>query len=273
MIGDLAINGPAGAALPGMDMQIIMAYLATFLVFSLRIGAFLLSAPFFGARWVPLQIRIIMAFTLAASVALAAEPITAEQLGSPTMLIIIMTEISIGLTAGLILTIFFGAVSLAGEKIASTSGLSYASQVDPNAGGQTPVVSQILYLFMMVIFVSLDGHLIVIRSILETYSIMPVGYQPDTSVMVQSGIEAAGAMFFAAAMIMLPVTMILLLINTSIGIITRSAPQLNLFSFGFPISLIGVFFVLYYSADFLGYAMADLTNDAIQHMLDLIGAM
>ena len=106
MIGDLAINGPAGAALPGMDMQIIMAYLATFLVFSLRIGAFLLSAPFFGARWVPLQIRIIMAFTLAASVALAAEPITAEQLGSPTMLIIIMTEISIGLTAGLILTIF-----------------------------------------------------------------------------------------------------------------------------------------------------------------------
>ena len=71
-----------------------------------------------------------MAFTLAASVALAAEPITAEQLGSPTMLIIIMTEISIGLTAGLILTIF-GAVSLAGEKIASTSGLSYASQVDP----------------------------------------------------------------------------------------------------------------------------------------------
>ena len=102
---------------------------------------------------------------------------------------------------------------------------------------------------------------------------MPVGYQPDTSVMVQSGIEAAGAMFFAAAMIMLPVTMILLFINTSIGIITRSAPQLNLFSFGFPISLIGVFFVLYFSADFLGYAMADLTNDAIQHMLDLIGAM
>jgi flagellar biosynthetic protein FliR len=74
-------------------------------------------------------------------------------------------------------------------------------------------------------------------------------------------------------MIMLPVTMILLFINTSIGIITRSAPQLNLFSFGFPISLIGVFFVLYFSADFLGYAMVDLTDDAIQHMLDLIGAM
>ncbi|MBT6257202.1 MAG: flagellar biosynthetic protein FliR, partial [Alphaproteobacteria bacterium] len=141
-----------------------MAYLATFLIFSLRIGAFLLSAPFFGARWVPLQIRIIMAFTLSASVALAAPPISAEQLGSPAMLVIIMTEISIGLTAGLILTIFFGAVSLAGEKIATTSGLSYATQIDPNAGGQTPVVSQILYMFMMVIFVSLDGHLIAIRS-------------------------------------------------------------------------------------------------------------
>jgi len=125
----------------------------------------------------------------------------------------------------------------------------------------------------MVIFVSLDGHLIIIRSILETYYIMPVGYQPDADVMVASGIKAAGAMFFGAAMIMLPITMILLFINTSIGIVTRSAPQLNLFSFGFPISLMGVFFVLYFAADFLGYAMSDLTNDAIQHLHDLIGAL
>lgn len=270
---DLAIDGVAGPSLPGMELQLIMAYLANFFVSSLRIGAFILSAPFFGARWVPLNIRIIMSISLATSIAITMPLLPPEILGSPVLITIVMTEISIGLCAGLILTIFFGAVSLAGEKIASTSGLSYAAQVDPNAGGQTPVVSQILYLFLMVIFVSLDGHLIIIRSILETYYIMPVGYQPDADVMVTSGIKAAGAMFFGAAMIMLPITMILLFINTSIGIVTRSAPQLNLFSFGFPISLMGVFFVLYFAADFLGYAMSDLTNDAIQHLHDLIGAL
>jgi flagellar biosynthetic protein FliR len=273
MAADLAIDGVSGPALPGMDLQIIMAYLANFFVSSLRIGSFILSAPFFGARWVPLNIRIIMSMSLATSIAMTMPLLPPELLGSPVLITIIMTEISIGLCAGLIMTIFFGAVSLAGEKIASTSGLSYAAQIDPNAGGQTPVVSQILYLFLMVIFVSLDGHLIVIRSILETYYIMPVGFQPNADVMIASGIEAAGAMFFGAAMIMLPITMILLFINTSIGIVTRSAPQLNLFSFGFPISLMGVFFILYFSADFLGYAMSDLTNEAIQHLHDLIGAL
>jgi flagellar biosynthetic protein FliR len=273
MIPDLAINGMTAPYLPGVELQAGIAMLANFFIGSLRIGAFMMAAPFFGSRWVPLQVRIIMAMSLAVAVAGAAPAIPPETIASFAILPVIFTELSIGLVAGLVMTIFFAASMLAGEKIASTAGLGYAAQIDPNAGGQTPVVSQILYLFLLVVFVSIDGHLIVIRSMLETYRIMPIGFNPNFDAMILSGIAASGTMFFAATMIMLPIAMILLFINISIGIVTRSAPQLNLFSFGFPISLIGVFLILYLSADFLGTAMVDLTNNAIQQVHKLIGAM
>ena len=273
MIPDLAINGMTAPYLPGVELQAGIAMLANFFIGSLRIGAFMMAAPFFGSRWVPLQVRIIMAMSLAVAVAGAAPAIAPETIASFAILPVIFTELSIGLVAGLVMTIFFAASMLAGEKIASTAGLGYAAQIDPNAGGQTPVVSQILYLFLLVVFVSIDGHLIVIRSMLETYRIMPIGFNPNFDAMILSGIAASGTMFFAATMIMLPIAMILLFINISIGIVTRSAPQLNLFSFGFPISLIGVFLILYLSADFLGTAMVDLTDNAIQQVHELIGAM
>jgi len=273
MTPDLAISGMTAPYLPGVELQAVIAMLANVFIGSLRIGAFMMAAPFFGSRWVPLQVRIIMAMSLAVAVAGAAPAIAPETIASFAILPVIFTELSIGLVAGLVMTIFFAASMLAGEKIASTAGLGYAAQIDPNAGGQTPVVSQILYLFLLVVFVSIDGHLIVIRSMLETYRIMPIGFNPNFDAMILSGIAASGTMFFAATMIMLPIAMILLFINISIGIVTRSAPQLNLFSFGFPISLIGVFLILYLSADFLGTAMADLTDNAIQQVHELIGAM
>ena len=250
-------------ALPGMDLQWIVTLLVQYLVASLRIGAFMISSPMFGARWMPLKIRIIMSFMLSMSIAGQVEPVDVEIITSLPGIMIMATEITIGLAAGLILTIWFAGALLAGEKIASTAGLGFAAQVDPSTGGQTPVVSQILYLFLTVIFLSLDGHLIVIRIMLESYSMLPLGHVPDMGVLVEAGISAAGSMFFVGAIIMLPVAIILLMINVSIGVITRSAPQLNLFSFGFPISMLGVFIVLYFSAGTLSSNMSDLVFNAI----------
>jgi len=250
-------------ALPGMDLQWIVTLLVQYLFASLRIGAFMISSPMFGARWMPLKIRIIMSFMLSMSIAGQVELVDVEIITSLPGIMIMATEITIGLAAGLILTIWFAGALIAGEKIASTAGLGFAAQVDPSTGGQTPVVSQILYLFLTVIFLSLDGHLIVIRIMLESYSMLPLGHVPDMGVLVEAGISAAGSMFFVGAIIMLPVAIILLMINVSIGVITRSAPQLNLFSFGFPISMLGVFIVLYFSAGTLSNNMSDLVFNAI----------
>ena len=250
--------------LPGLELQFVVGLLLQYFFCSLRIGAFLLSAPLFGARWMPLPVRIMMALVLGSIVAVQFPSIAISQLTAAQTVIAVFNELAIGLTAGLILSILFAAILLAGEKIASTAGLGFAAQVDPQTGGQTPVVSQTLYLFLLVLFLSLDGHLIALATIYKSYELIPIGSVIKPEAMVQAGIDAGGAMFLAAAIIMLPIAIILLLINVSIGIITKSAPQLNLFSFGFPISLLAVFFALYISVGSLGNSMRWLIDDSLE---------
>ena len=153
---------------------------------------------------------------------------------------------------------------------AASSGLSFAAQMDPSTGGQTPVVSQIFYLFMLVLFTSTDGHLVAIHTLLDSYRILPIGVIPSFELFISAGIQAAGTMFYAASIIMLPFTVILLLINVSIGIITRSAPSLNLFSIGFPITLIGIFFVLYFSTTSLAISVSSLTDASLMNFQDIM---
>ena len=133
--------------------------------------------------------------------------------------------------------------------MATSAGLGYAAQIDPQAGGQTPVVSVILNLFLIVLFVSLDGHLLMLRVFFESFSILPIGSMPPPMVLIGAGIKAAGSMFIAASLIMLPVVGIILMINVSAGIMTRSAPQLNLFSFVFPVTILGAFIILYFQQE------------------------
>ena len=251
------------SGLPGIDVNMMVEYLVLHMVAALRIGAFFIASPFFGARYVLLPVRILFTMVLAVILVPNIDIPDSQLIGTATGVMIIIKEISIGLAAGLIMTIWFSAAALAGEKIASTAGLGFAAQMDPASGAQTPVVSQILNLLLVVLFLSLDAHLLVISIILKSYEISPIAYSADLSVLVVSGIEAAGMMFFAAAMIMLPVITLLLMINLTIGVVTRSAPTLNLFSFGFPISMLGVFFILYISTDVLGYALSDLIEAAV----------
>ncbi|MDC3311920.1 flagellar biosynthetic protein FliR [Alphaproteobacteria bacterium] len=259
--------------LPGVELQSLIDLLLQFFVTMLRIGAFLISSPLLGARWVPLQVRITMGVMLTLVIWQITPPISIALITSSQAFLIIFSELVIGLSAGLILTIWFSAVLLAGEKVAGSSGLSFAAQMDPSTGGQTPVVSQIFYLFMLVLFTATDGHLIAIATLLDSYRILPIGVIPSLDIFITAGIQAAGSMFFAAAIIMLPFSIILLLINVSIGIITRSAPSLNLFSIGFPITLIAIFIVFYFSATSLANSLSDLADASLLNLQDIMEAL
>ena len=271
---DLALSNIAGVGpLPGVNLQFVMELLAGLFLASLRIGAFLIASPFFGGSSVPLQVRIIMAVLLGVAVVTTVEVPDWQAFAGLNGLQVILTELAIGISSGLILTIWFSAVLLAGEKIASSAGLGFAAQIDPDSGGQTPVVSKTFSLFLTVIFLSWNGHLLVLRAVADSYTYLPVGAMPAFPVLIQSGIAAAGSMFFAATIIMLPLTAFLMAINLVIGVITRSAPQLNLFSFGFPISMIGIFVLLYLWVDVLGGAMDDLSHSAAENIQLVLGAM
>ena len=271
---DLALSNIAGVGpLPGVNLQFVMELLAGLFLASLRIGAFLIASPFFGGSSVPLQVRIIMAVLLGVAVVTTVEVPDWQAFTGLNGLQVILTELAIGISSGLILTIWFSAVLLAGEKIASSAGLGFAAQIDPDSGGQTPVVSKTFSLFLTVIFLSWNGHLLVLRAVADSYTYLPVGAMPAFPVLIQSGIAAAGSMFFAATIIMLPLTAFLMAINLVIGVITRSAPQLNLFSFGFPISMIGIFVLLYLWVDVLGGAMDDLSHAAAENIQLVLGTM
>ena len=256
--------------LPGVNLFNLYQYMVIFFVASLRISSFLISAPFFSLGGIPLQVRIIASISLTAFLFPVIKIPEIQNMQGFNLFILILSEIGIGLSVGLILNILFSAAAVAGEKIASTAGLSMSSMIDPQSGGQTLVLSTVLTLFLISCFLSLDGHLYLLKLLIESYVYLPIGLILDFSEVSNVAVNTAGDMFYLAALISLPVVGGLLLIQCSIGIITRSAPSLNLFSFGFPIALIGVFIFLYLGVGPISNAFSDLTATAINIIDDVL---
>jgi flagellar biosynthetic protein FliR len=257
-------------ALPGLELQELFTFIILLLIASLRVGAFLISSPFFGSRMVPIQIRIVFSFCLGFWILGTLQFPDQNTLLGPKLILIVMQELFIGLTVGLVLNICFAAVTLAGEKIAATSGLAFASQVDPNGGGQSPVISQIFFLFLIVVFFSVNGHLITLGLIYKSFEFYPLGQFTSYGELVSAGLSASDILFKSAAIIVLPIVIVLLFVNIAIGFITKSAPQLNLFSFGFPMTLIGAFLILFFSVDAIAFAFKDLIPSIIDLVMSLL---
>ena len=249
--------------LPGIDLFNLYQYLIIFFIASLRVSSFIISAPFFSSSGIPLQVRIVASISITAFLFPVLKVPDILQLEGFNLFLLILSEIGIGLSTGLILSILFSAAYVAGEKIASTAGLSMSTMVDPQSGGQTVVLSSVLSLFLISVFLSLDGHLYLIKMIIESYVYLPIGITLNFSEVSQIGIDTFGKMLYLAALISLPVVGGLLLIQGSIGVITRSAPSLNLFSFGFPIALISLFIFLYAGVGPISNAFSDITGTAI----------
>ena len=248
---------------PALELQSIFVYLLSLFLASLRMGAFLVASPFFGSRMVPLPVRIVFSIALGLGAMNYGSFPNLEVLTSVAIVPIIFQEIVLGLTCGMILNMCFSTVIMAGEKIAATSGLAFASQVDPTNGAQSPVISQIFSLFLLVLFFSLNGHLVIFELLYKSYDTLPLGSLNDLNSMFSLGIEASSTIYEQAVIIVLPIVSLLFLMNLGIGYITKSAPQLNLFSFGFPLTILGTFFALYFSVDALQFVFSDLIDRSL----------
>ena len=257
-------------SLPGLELSGLVSIIGALALASIRVGSFFLASPLFGYRIIPLQARIVISFAISFLIYDKVDVPNIESLAGFPLFSIVLVELLIGVTSGLLLTILFSASNLAGEKIAASTGLSFAGLIDPESGAQTPVLSQILSLFMIVVFLSLDGHLLAISVILESYYILPIGSTNINLSMIKLGIDAGGLMFKFGALIMLPVVVGITLLNVVIGIVTRSAPTLNLFSFGFPITMIFAFFLLYICSITIGSNFSNLTNVSVDFIYRLV---
>ncbi len=259
--------------LPGLELNQLIDFLLIFILSSIRLSSFLISSPFLGSRNIPLHAKIVFSMILSFFFFGQSSDMELSQYIIENLFFLVMIEILIGVASGLSLTVWFSAASMAGEKIAASTGLGFSALVDPETGGQTPVLSVLLDLFLLTIFVSLNGHLLAINLIVESYEVIEVGSRFPGIALIGSGIEAAGAMFYTAGLIMLPIVGGLLLTNIAIGVITKSAPTLNLFSFGFPITIMIAFVLLFFATRSIGGAFAELVKNSIENLEVVLGVI
>jgi len=221
------------------------AWLAQLLWPFIRVGSCFMVAPAFGAIFVPARIRIV----LAGAITLVIAPLVPSPPGitpfSAAGLIVTLQQVIIGIAIGFSLQVLFDAVTLGGQLLANSMGLSFAFNTDPLHGVQTPVLGQLYSMLVMLTFLSLDGHLRLIELLVDGFRTLPVG----TTGLGQEGVWSIvlwGSQLFSGALsVALPGVTALLIVNIAFGIMSRAAPQFNLFAVGFPISLVfGLLIVL-----------------------------
>ena len=200
-----------------------------------RIGAAMFAAPFFGAASVPVTVRVCLTGAVAIFVAVwqPATPMP-ESVFSLAGMLAVAGEVAVGLALGFVLQIIFAAPTLAAELIGGGMGMSMAVAADPSGGGQTTAFGQYFTVVLTLIFLAVGGHLHWIALLVESYAAFPPGDTWLGAERFEMIAGFAGTMFETAVRIALPVTLVLLLVQMLTGVLSRSAPSLNLFALGLP---------------------------------------
>ena len=215
------------------DVQ-LQAWLGALLWPLSRILGIFSSAPLLSHGSVPVQSRVGLALFMAVLVAPALPAAAERDLLSWYALLLLAQQFLIGAAIGFAMTVVFTGIELAGEMIGMTMGLGFATFFDPQSKGRSSVVSQFLNLLALLLFLAADFHLLLLESLVQSFRTLPI----DINVLHGSSFRQlalwGGAIFSIGVQISLPVVTALLITNLALGVLTRAAPQLNLFGVGFP---------------------------------------
>ncbi len=247
----------------------ILGQVALFIWPLMRISALFVSMPLFSIHAVPARVRLILSVVITLVVMPLLPALPAVEMFSYTGFMMAIAQVVIGLTSGFILQLVFAAVVFAGQGIALSMGLGFSMMVDPQNGQQVPVVAQIYTVTTTLIFISLDGHLLLIQMLLDSFKSLPISVDGIDKAGIWSIIVWSGQMFSGGLLLAMPVIASLLLVNVIFGVAARSAPQLQIFSVGFPVTLmLGMLLIWKTLPDVLDQ-FSGLLTDAY----DLIGAV
>lgn len=245
-------------------------WVAKFLFPLFRISAFFMVVPLIGTRLVPIRVRLSFAIAVSLVVMPLLPPLPSVDGLSFSLYIMIAEQVLIGFSLGFFVQILFQVVVLGGQIISYQMGLGFASISDPTNGISVVVLSQFYLMMTMLLFLSMNGHLVLIDVIVDSFRILPVG-EGTVSTAVLEKIVLSGSWLFAAATLMaLPAIIALLIVNFAFGIMTKAAPQLNIFAIGFPFTMVfGIFIVWVSLSGFLGQyqRFAEEALDALGRLL------
>lgn len=247
----------------------VTAFVGTFLWPFFRVAAMVMTAPVFGARTVPVRIRLGLSFAIALILLPGLSKGPAIEVFSVDSILIIAQQILIGVVMGFTLQMVLSAVITGGQVVAMQMGLGFAAMIDPQNGVQTPVLSQFYVIMVVLIYLSLNGHLVLFEVLRDSFITIPVsttGLVPDNFWQI---ISWGSQIFSGAVGIALPAIASLLVVNFAFGIMTRAAPQLNIFAIGFPITMMLGFGVIFATLPSVLPQTTRMFNDAY-HLLRAI---
>jgi len=203
-----------------------------------RIASFYMAIPLIGTRLVPVRARM----GLALLTTIVVYPLLPEMPDFPGLsgqsFMIVGKQILVGSALGFIVHVFLQIFVLGGQIIATQMGLGFASMTDPANGVSVVVLSQFYLQLVSLLFLAMNGHLVMIEVLVESFRLIPVGFEGLSQDAMLNIAKSGGWMFAGALLMALPAVTALLIINFSFGIITKAAPQLNIFAVGFPFTML-----------------------------------
>lgn len=215
----------------------LMAWLTPILWPFLRVLAVFTAAPIFSTRAFPVRARIALALliALAAQASLPAQPLI--NLNEAQAMGVLIQQVGIGLAIGFVIRLVFAVVELAGEVVGFQMGLNYAAFFDPAMNTQSSAVARFFGYMASLLFVVLNGHLMVLMSVIRSFEVFPVDQNFLQALSLMKLYSLGGDLFASALWISLPMVGMLMFVNLALGIVSRVAPQMNIFAVGFPITL------------------------------------
>jgi len=248
------------------------AWLAIFIYPLTRILALLTIAPVFSNVGLSAQIRLVfgLAISLAIAPALPAAPTVPP--GSWEGIAVLAQQILIGTAMGLTLRIVFTAVDLAGELIGLQMGLSFASFFDPQSGSQSAAVASFMGLITSLMFLAMNGHLLMLSVLAESFRLLPIGTTPFAASGFAALLAWSATLFSTGLLLALPMISALLIANLALGVLARIAPQLNIFAVGFPVTIVTGFSVLMLSLPHFGAALESLYDKGFTALAGVLRA-
>lgn len=222
-------------------ISLIAAYIWPFT----RLASMLMTMLVLSSQSVPSTIRLYYAMMLTVIIAPILPAMPAINLFSANGMLVTAQQVLIGVAVGYVSQMLIQAFVIAGQIISMQTSLGFASMVDPLNGESTPVVGQLYLMLSTLVFFAIDGHLMMIQMISQSFITLPVGVDGISLLSIQAITHFIADIFAAAIAFSLSATIALLLINFTFGVMTRAAPQLNVFSMGFAVTMLSGLFILW----------------------------
>ena len=210
-----------------------------------RIASLFLAAPFFNSQLLPLRVKLVLASLLTLLTLPLIKHLEAVSIFSFDGLIILLEQILIGISIGVIFLCLFQIIITTGQIIALQSGLGFATLVDPQNYETLPIISEFYLITTLLLFLSINGHTHLLAVIINSFQLLPIGGGFGDIANFQTIVAYVGNIFAGAVMLALPAIISLIMINLTFAFMSRTAYQLNIFTIGFPLILLSGLFVMY----------------------------